>query len=174
MLCISATLTVDWPRVRKGWVRIVAGKLYPDATTWVMRTPEGELQAVKVTAMTASHLRRWILYFRKKYRDEGRVFEGASTAILDALIQDEMITAPAIYAEAFGRGVYLGDPDPAWDKKPPVDVTVALAGPVCRYCGHADHSINACLSCDCDPFAGKRPRGPAAKTVTRRIDLEDE
>ena len=30
----------------------------------------------------------------------------------------------------------------------------------CRHCGHAAHSINACVECGCDPYAGKP--GPRA------------
>ena len=78
----------------------------PDATTWVMKDPEGVMRRVRVVDMTDQHLWRWIRYFRRKWRDT-RGFAG-SDEHLDKLIQSEIITAPAIYAEAFKRNVITG------------------------------------------------------------------
>lgn len=76
-------------------------KLTPDATTWVMRDSSGKMIAVKVTKMSDSHLHRWVLYFRRKFRDGG--FAG-NDADLDELIQQSIVTAAAIFREAKQRG----------------------------------------------------------------------
>lgn len=78
----------------------------PDATTWVMKDQDGVMRRVRVVDMTDQHLWRWIRYFRRKWRDT-RSFAG-SDAALDQLIQSEIITAPAIYAEANKRNVISG------------------------------------------------------------------
>jgi len=83
-------------------------QLQADATTWVFRRGDGEMEAVKVTAMTDSHLFRWIRYFRKKWRDNGHT--NVPDAQLDTLIKLAIVTAPAIYAEAVKRGVYVVSP----------------------------------------------------------------
>lgn len=85
----------------------------PQATTtvWVQRTKEGELKAIPVVEMDTDHIWRWVQFFRRRYRENG--FTG-NNATLDALIQADMITGPAIYAEAVKRGIAskLGiDPD---------------------------------------------------------------
>lgn len=79
--------------------------LTPDATTWVARDKEGNKHRVKVAEMEDTHLWRWIRYFRRKYRDGG--FAGTDDQ-LDTLIQMDMVTGPAIYAEAMRRGVIKG------------------------------------------------------------------
>jgi len=75
-----------------------------DATTWVMQDTDGVKKSVKVTHMSDEHLFRWIRYFRKKWRDNGHV---GSDAQLDAAIRGAIVTAPAIFAEAAKRGVYV-------------------------------------------------------------------
>lgn len=70
------------------------------ATTWVMRTPEGDMVPIKVTDMTDQHIWRWIRLFRRKWRERG--FTGTDEE-LDKAIQRSIITAPAIYAEAINR-----------------------------------------------------------------------
>jgi len=85
-------------------------KLKSDATTWVMRDQNGQMARIKVVDMSDAHLFRWIRYFRKKYRDEG--FQG-DDATLDATIRVSIVTAPAIFAEATKRGVYLPPVKPA-------------------------------------------------------------
>lgn len=84
-----------------------------------MRDQNGEMAPIKVVDMTDPHLFRWIRYFRKKWRDEG--FQG-SDAKLDAIIKAQMVTAPAIYAEAIKRGVFNAPPsDPVTEKKASTD-----------------------------------------------------
>jgi hypothetical protein len=94
-----------------------------------MKGPDGEMQAIKVADMTDAHLFRWIRYFRKKWRDEGRT---GSDADLDVLIRVSIVTAPAIYAEAAKRGVYAIPPVPTASPFPepvaPVPVVPAPAG----------------------------------------------
>ena len=94
-------------------------RLNPTVDTWVSRNKDGQMEPVKVTAMTDGHLVRWIQYFRKKWRDSG--FSGTN-AQLDAAIQADIITAPAIYAEAVRRGIFK----PAQDggAPPPAPTTV--------------------------------------------------
>lgn len=75
----------------------------PTLTTWVTKDVYGQPRRIPVSEMTDSHLWRWVRFFRKKFRDERR-FRG-SDADLDAMIQSEIITAPAIYREAKKRGV---------------------------------------------------------------------
>jgi hypothetical protein len=85
--------------------------LQSDATTWVMRDREGQMRRVRVVDMTDQHLWRWIRYFRRKYRQE-RGFVGSDDH-LDAVIKADIITAPAIYAEAYKRNVISGLAPPA-------------------------------------------------------------
>jgi hypothetical protein len=82
--------------------------LQPNATTWVMKNPEGLLVAIRVIDMTDQHLWRWLQYFRRKFREE-RGFVGTETQ-LDAAIQAAIVTAPAIYAEATKRHLLPGIP----------------------------------------------------------------
>lgn len=74
----------------------------PTATKWVSRDKNGQMVEVRVVDMEDVHLWRWIRYFRRKWRESG--FKG-SDAQLDATIRQELVTAPAIYAEAAKRGV---------------------------------------------------------------------
>jgi len=106
-------------------------KLEPDAFHWVSKDKDGQLTRIRVADMEAMHLRRWILYFRRKYIDEG--FSG-STAELDMVIQRGIVTAHAIYRQAHLCGVLHGltlSPPPVIVTAPPPLRTIAvLASPV--------------------------------------------
>jgi len=96
-------------------------KPVPTKTTWVMRDPEGQMQAIAVADMTDQHLFRWIRYFRQKYRGEGVAGVDATDAQVDKAIQATITTAPAIYVEAEKRGVYV--PPPTLPLEPDPKVT---------------------------------------------------
>lgn len=91
-----------------------------------MKDPEGVMRRIRVVDMTDSHLWRWIRYFRKKWRDT-RGFKGPDPE-LDTLIRGEMITAPAIYAEASKRNVIPGLAPPAPAQAPVVVPTQTEPG----------------------------------------------
>lgn len=93
-------------------------RLKPDATTWVMRTSEGDMARVRVKDMTDQHIQRWILYFRRRLRERG--YSG-SDSDLDELIRKTIVTAPMIYAEAQKRGVMVLVTGPV-ASQPPVQV----------------------------------------------------
>jgi hypothetical protein len=83
----------------------MAKKRQPDAETWLMKDAEGVLQPVRVVDMASTHLYHWIRHFRKKYRDLVPEIANKPDSVVDTLIQVEMVTAPAIYAEATKRGL---------------------------------------------------------------------
>lgn len=95
-----ARLTPDLPMAQLLFP-MSAGPLEPDPHSWVT-TKDGQKVKIRVVDMTDAHLWRWIRYFRKKYRGEG--FEGED-GVLDEVIRQSIVTAPAIYAEAKRRGV---------------------------------------------------------------------
>ncbi len=76
--------------------------LTPTADTWVSRSRDQRMVAVRVEDMEPAHLFRWINYFRNKYRAN---ILGASNDALDAVILKTMVTAPAIYARAVSMGL---------------------------------------------------------------------
>lgn len=98
-----------------------------DATTWVMRDPEGQLQRIKVVDMTDQHLFRWIQLFRRKYREQWFPLVTVPDDVVDARIQRGVVTAPAIYAEAAKRGVVVTALLPLTDP-PPKPVVVPTQG----------------------------------------------
>lgn len=83
-------------------------RLHPTADTWVAKNDEGELVAIKVTDMTDGHLRRWIRYFREKVRKENPT-QPIPNSQIDVWLKANMVTAPAIYAEAQKRGIDIAD-----------------------------------------------------------------
>ncbi len=95
----------EWRKLAMLQQHLPEMKPEPTATTWVYKTKEGELKPIDVVDMPDDHLWRWVRYFRRKYRQEG--FSG-SNAVLDSIIQSDMVTGPAIYAEAVKRGLSIG------------------------------------------------------------------
>lgn len=80
-----------------------------------MKDQDGVPRFVRVVDMTDTHIWRWVRYFRRKWRDKGFAL---SDERLDQAIRDSIVTAPAIYAEAFKRKVVPGLADPT-PKLPP-------------------------------------------------------
>jgi len=89
-----------------------------------MKDQDGVPHFVRVVDMTDTHLWRWVRFFRRKWRDKG--FNGSDEA-LDQAIRQSIVTAPAIYAEAFKRKVVPGLADPAPKAQPKVLQLLSLA-----------------------------------------------
>ena len=63
---------------------------------------------------------------------------------------------------AFGRAIGFAAFVASKESGAPEDFRrLALAAMKCRYCPHEEHSINACVYCDCDPFRGRPGRQPS-------------
>lgn len=86
-------------------------QLQPTVDVWVSmekdpKTGATTKRAVRVVEMESSHIKRWIAYYRRKWRDNVPGAGDKTDAEIDGLIMGAIITAPAIYAEAKKRGVY--------------------------------------------------------------------